>query len=102
VFALANPVPEILPEEALEHGAAVVATGSNQWPNQVNNVLVFPGLFKGLLSANVQHVDYKLQSDIAKAIADVIKSPDRNHIVPGVFDAGVIESVSKAVKDSAK
>ncbi|MCT0035018.1 NADP-dependent malic enzyme [Lactococcus lactis] len=102
IFALANPVPEILPEEALKHGAAVVATGSNQWPNQVNNVLVFPGLFKGLLSANVQHVDYKLQANIATAIADVIKNPDRNHIVPGVFDAGVVESVTKAVKDSAK
>lgn len=102
VFALANPVPEILPEEAIDAGAVVVATGSSQWPNQVNNVLVFPGLFKGLLSSGLKHVDMPLQIRVAHALANMIKNPDTTHVVPGVFGKGIVHAVEQSVLDYAK
>ncbi len=102
IFALANPVPEILPEEALAAGAKVVATGSSQWPNQVNNVLVFPGLFKGLLASGLKHVDMALQVQIAQALANMMTDPDETHIVPGVFGKGVVSQVEAAVLTYAK
>ncbi|KRM92753.1 NAD(P)-dependent malic enzyme [Liquorilactobacillus cacaonum] len=102
VFALANPVPEILPEEAIEGGAAVTATGSAQWPNQVNNVLAFPGLFKGLLASGVKSVDMKLQVSVATGLANMIEKPDKDNIVPGVFDNGVVDAVSNAVIEYSK
>lgn len=102
VFALANPVPEILPEEAIEGGAAVTATGSAQWPNQVNNVLAFPGLFKGLLASGVKSVDMKLQISVATGLANMIEKPDKDNIVPGVFDNGVVDAVSNAVIEYSK
>ncbi|MCT8388953.1 NADP-dependent malic enzyme [Leuconostoc holzapfelii] len=97
IFALANPVPEILPEEALAAGAAIVATGSSQWANQVNNVLVFPGLFKGLLASGLKHVDMQLQVKVAQAIAEMITTPDATHIVPGVFGQGTVAAVEQAI-----
>ncbi|MBZ6009414.1 NADP-dependent malic enzyme [Leuconostoc gelidum subsp. aenigmaticum] len=102
IFALANPVPEISPEEAINAGAAVVATGSSQWPNQVNNVLVFPGLFKGLLSSGLKHVDMPLQIRVAHALADMIKNPDATHVVPGVFGKGIVHAVEQSILDYAK
>ncbi|AFS39629.1 MULTISPECIES: NADP-dependent malic enzyme [Leuconostoc] len=102
IFALANPVPEISPEEAINAGAAVVATGSSQWPNQVNNVLVFPGLFKGLLSSGLKHVDMPLQIRVAHALADMIENPDATHVVPGVFGKGNVHAVEQSILDYAK
>lgn len=102
IFALANPVPEILPEEALAAGAEIVATGSSQWPNQVNNVLVFPGLFKGLLASGLKHVDMQLQVEVAQAIAEMIITPDKAHIVPGVFGQGTVSAVEQAIVTYAK
>ncbi|CAH1852436.1 NAD(P)-dependent malic enzyme [Convivina intestini] len=102
VFALANPVPEILPEEAKAGGAAVVATGSSQWPNQVNNVLVFPGLFKGLLETDLKHVDMDLEVNVAQGLADLVQNPTADDIVPGVFSEGVVAAVSQKVVDYAK
>ncbi|MDF7637114.1 NAD-dependent malic enzyme [Leuconostocaceae bacterium ESL0958] len=99
IFALANPVPEILPEEAQAAGAAVTATGSSQYENQVNNVLVFPGLFKGLLAAGIQHVDFDLQIAVAKALAGLVPAGKADRIVPGVFDEGVVQTVTQAVID---
>lgn len=97
IMALANPVPEILPEDALAAGAAIVATGSSQWPNQVNNILAFPGLFKGLLASGLAHVDMQLQIKVAHALANLITEPDSQNIVPGVFQPGVVDAVSDAV-----
>lgn len=99
IFALANPVPEIDPDEAHRAGAAIVATGSSQWPNQVNNILVFPGLFKGLLHYGVKSVSVDLQLEIAKRLAALVSDPDARHIVPGVFDEGVVAAVESAVAD---
>lgn len=101
IFALANPVPEIEPEEATKAGAKVIATGSSQHPNQVNNILAFPGLFKGLLASGITHVDSNLQLVVAKALASVVDTPTAEEVVPGVFDDQVVPTVSKAVEDYA-
>ena len=102
VFALANPVPEILPEEAHEGGAAITATGSSQWAHQVNNVLVFPGLSKGLLATDIKKVELSLQVKLAEGLAQMITTPTADHIVPRVFDDGVVDAVSNAVIAYAK
>ncbi|USS90448.1 NAD(P)-dependent malic enzyme [Fructilactobacillus carniphilus] len=102
IFALANPVPEIDPDEAKAAGAAVVATGSSKYPNQVNNILVFPGLFKGLLASGINQVTYQIEETVAQAIAAMIPEPTAGEIVPGVFDKGVVETVSQALENLAK
>ncbi|USG02179.1 NAD(P)-dependent malic enzyme [Latilactobacillus sakei] len=98
IFALANPIPEINPALAQKAGAAVIATGSSAYPNQVNNILAFPGLFRGLLENHVSHFETGMESEIAKALANMIKAPTNEKIVPGVFDDGVVETVVEAVK----
>ena len=101
IFALANPKPEIDPQIAKDADAAVMATGSSQYPNQVNNILVFPGLYKGLLSADLDKVDFGLEKAIASALANMISNPTAEKIVPGVFDDGVVNTVAKAVQHYA-
>ena len=101
IFALANPKPEIDPQVAKDAEAAVMATGSSQYPNQVNNILVFPGLYKGLLSADLNKVDFGLEKAIASALANMISNPTAEKIVPGVFDDGVVNTVAKAVQHYA-
>ncbi|MCI6230477.1 NAD(P)-dependent malic enzyme [Limosilactobacillus reuteri] len=101
IFALANPKPEIDPQIAKDADAAVMATGSSQYPNQVNNILAFPGLYKGLLSADLNKVDFGLEKAIASALANMISNPTAEKIVPGVFDDGVVNTVVKAVQHYA-
>ncbi len=101
IFALANPKPEIDPQVAKDADVAVMATGSSQYPNQVNNILVFPGLYKGLLSADLNKVDFGLEKAIASALANMISNPTAEKIVPGVFDDGVVNTVAKAVQHYA-
>ena len=101
IFALANPKPEIDPQVAKDADAAVMATGSSQYPNQVNNILVFPGLYKGLLSADLNKVDFGLEKAIASALANMISNPTAEKIVPGVFEDGVVNTVAKAVQHYA-
>ncbi len=101
VFALANPVPEIDPEDAKKAGVAIVATGSSQWPNQVNNILAFPGLFKGLLASGLKKVDMPLQVKVAEGLAGLITKPGEQSIVPGVFDESVVQAASQAVMEYA-
>lgn len=101
IFALANPKPEIDPQIAKDADAAVMATGSSQYPNQVNNILVFPGLYKGLLSADLNKVDFGLEKAIASALANMISNPTAEKIVPGVFEDGVVNTVAKAVQHYA-
>ncbi|MCO6543410.1 MAG: NADP-dependent malic enzyme [Lactobacillus sp.] len=98
IFALANPIPEIDPAVAQQAGAAVIATGSSKYPNQVNNILAFPGLFKGLLSSNLKRVDAQLQQVVAVALANVISQPTAQQIIPDVFDERVVPTVSHAVQ----
>lgn len=101
IFALANPHQEIAPEKAKEAGVAVIATGSSQYPNQVNNILAFPGLFKGLLASGLKKVDMDLQKAVAQALASVVTEPTAENIVPSVFNERVVPTVAKAVVDYA-
>ena len=101
IFALANPKPEIDPQVAKDADVAVMATGSSQYPNQVNNILVFPGLYKGLLSTDLNKVDFGLEKAIASALANMISNPTAEKIVPGVFEDGVVNTVAKAVQHYA-
>ena len=101
VFALANPTPEVDPIAAAQY-ASIVATGRSDYPNQINNVLAFPGLFRGLLDAKVKEITTEVLRVAANAIADVI-SPDElspNYIIPGVFHEAVPGAVSKAVRQA--
>ena len=86
IFAMANPIPEIMPELAKNSGAIIVATGRSDFANQINNVLVFPGLFRGLLDNKIKFVDNKIKLAIAKALANYIKKPTANNIIPDVLD----------------
>ena len=103
VFACANPTPEIFPEEAKAAGAAVVSTGRSDYPNQVNNVLVFPGLFRGVLDARASRVTEGMKIAAAHAIADMIPESELNteNILPLAFDANVKTAVAEAVKKAA-
>jgi malate dehydrogenase (oxaloacetate-decarboxylating) len=97
VFALANPDPEVDPTVAMQH-AAVVATGRSDYPNQINNVLAFPGVFRGLLDAHARDITDKMLLAAAAAIADVVQEPNPSFIVPSVFDAAVAPAVAEAVR----
>ena len=103
VFALANPTPEVDPIGAAEH-AAVVATGRSDYPNQINNVLAFPGLFRGLLDAKVKEITTEVLRVAALAIASVISEDElsANYIIPGVFDERVAPAVSRAVRQTVR
>lgn len=98
VFALANPVPEIMPEEALAAGAAVVASGRSDFPNQLNNALVYPGLFRGMLDRNVKKVDDRIKLRAAAALAGFIKKPKPEKIIPSIFDKGLHQAIAKSVR----
>jgi malate dehydrogenase (oxaloacetate-decarboxylating) len=98
VFALANPTPEILPEEALRGGAVVVATGRSDFANQINNSLVFPGLFRGLLDKKIMKVTDKTKLAVAKALAGLVANPTAAKIIPDMLDPRVVKTVAKAVR----
>ncbi len=100
VFALANPVPELTPEQAKEGGVAVLATGRSDYPNQVNNALCYPGLFRGMLDLGVVKVTDEIKLAAARAIADFIKEPMADHIVPTMFEKGLHEGVAACVQSS--
>ena len=97
IFALANPEPEILPSDALNGGAAVVASGRSDFANQINNVLVFPGLFKGLIENRITEVTDDVKLKAAKALADVVKSPSADKIITSVFDNGVVLAIAQSI-----
>jgi len=96
VFAMANPVPEIEPKIALEAGAKVVATGRSDYPNQINNVLVFPGMFKGAIATSTKEISDDIKLRAAENLASVVEHPTAEKIIPSVFDAGVVESIVSA------
>jgi malate dehydrogenase (oxaloacetate-decarboxylating) len=102
VFALSNPDPEVDPAEAHEH-AAVVATGRSDYPNQINNVLAFPGFFRGLLDAEAHHITDEMMIAAANAIADAVSAEELNpaFIIPSVFDSDVAPAVAAAVRHAA-
>lgn len=98
VFAMANPVPEIMPAEAKKAGAAVIATGRSDFPNQINNVLAFPGLFRGALDHGVREITLAHELKAARAIASLVSRPTAVKIIPGAFDKKVVKAVSAAIR----
>jgi malate dehydrogenase (oxaloacetate-decarboxylating) len=97
IFALANPVPEIYPNEAKAAGAAVVATGRSDFPNQVNNALAFPGIFRGALDNQVEKITDGHKIKAAETIAGLIKNPTKDEIIPSIFEADLTISISKNI-----
>ena len=102
IFALANPNPEIMPDKAKNAGAMIVATGRSDFPNQINNVLAFPGIFKGALEINAKRITNKMKLAAAIAIANTIKNPTPENIIPSPLDKSIVEAVSEAVKNAYK
>jgi malate dehydrogenase (oxaloacetate-decarboxylating) len=98
IFAMANPTPEIMPEEAKKAGAAVIATGRSDYPNQINNSLAFPGIFRGALDHRVRKITDKHKMDAAKAIAGLVAKPTAEKIVPDMFDKRVAKAVAKVIR----
>ena len=102
IMALANPEPEIPVDLALEAGAAVVATGRSDYPNQINNVLGFPGIFRGALDVRAKDINDEMKIAAAYAIADLVENPTADYIIPSPFDERVAPAVAKAVAETAK
>lgn len=98
IFALANPTPEIMPEEAYAAGAKIVATGRSDYPNQVNNVLGFPGIFKGALRYGKNKITDEMKMKAAYALASHVTHPTAESIIPNPFDKSVVEVVAEAMK----
>jgi malate dehydrogenase (oxaloacetate-decarboxylating) len=98
IFAMANPEPEIRPAKAKKAGAAIVATGRSDFPNQINNVLGFPGIFRGVLDAGIKIIDEKIKITAAEAIAAHVKEPTPDQIIPSPLDKGVVKAIAKAIK----
>jgi len=104
VFACANPTPEIFPDEAKKGGAAVVATGRSDFPNQINNVLAFPGIFRGTFDVRASDINDEMKIAAAYALADLVSEKDLNpeYIIPAAFDERVADTVAAAVREAAK
>ena len=104
IFAMANPDPEIMPELALAAGAKIVGTGRSDFPNQINNLLAFPGIFRGALDARAKEITEKMKIAAASAIAKMVKPKDlrEDHIIPNPLDKNVAKAVAKAVFKAAK
>ena len=98
IFGLANPTPEIMPDEAMSAGAYIVATGRTDFPNQINNSLVFPGAFKGMLEANISQFKIEMFSAIGQALAEYVTDLSPEKILPTMFDKGVVTLVSETIQ----
>ena len=98
IFALANPTPEIMPEEAKEAGARIIGTGRSDYPNQINNVLVFPGIFKGALAYKIQDITDEHKLKASQALADYVTDLDVDHILPDTLDKGVADAIAKSMQ----
>lgn len=98
VFGLANPVPEIMPEDAKAAGVAVMATGRSDYPNQVNNATAFPGIFRGALDNGVTKItdDHKIAA--AEAIASLVDNPSTDEVIPSVFDERLVPEIAKVIR----
>ena len=104
LFACANPTPEIFPEDAKAGGAAVIATGRSDFPNQINNVLAFPGIFRGTFDVRASDINEEMKVAAANALADLITPEELNadYIIPAAFDERVGPAVAKAVAEAAR
>jgi malate dehydrogenase (oxaloacetate-decarboxylating) len=97
IFALSNPTPEIMPDVAREAGAAVVATGRSDFPNQVNNALAFPGIFRGALDNRVRDITDKHKMQTAEAIASMVENPSVDCIIPPINQPGLVDAIAKII-----
>ena len=97
IFAMANPTPEIMPNEAKKGGASVIGTGRSDFPNQINNVLAFPGIFRGLLDSGTAKITDKMKMNAAKALADYVKNPTIKKILPNPLDKNVSKTIAKSI-----
>lgn len=104
IFACANPTPEIFPEDAKAAGAAVVATGRSDFPNQINNVLAFPGIFRGTFDSHASDINEEMKMAAAEALANLISEEElhKDYIIPKAFDPRVGKAVAKAVAEAAE
>ncbi len=104
VFACANPVPEIYPEDALAGGAVVVATGRSDYPNQINNVLAFPGIFRGTFDVRARDINDDMKIAAAAALADLVSAEELSpeYVIPAAFDERVGKAVAQAVAEAAR
>ena len=97
VFAMANPIPEIMPDEAQAAGVAVMATGRSDFPNQVNNSIAFPGIFRGALDNRVKEITEKHKLDAANVIASLVENPSRVNIIPSTLDERLVPAIAKVI-----
>ncbi|OGF25498.1 malate dehydrogenase [Candidatus Falkowbacteria bacterium RIFOXYB2_FULL_34_18] len=98
IFAMANPVPEVMPDIAIKAGALIVGTGRSDFPNQINNALVFPGIFRGLIDSGVKQVTQKMKLRAALALAFTVKKPNKNMILPKVNNKKAVLAIAKSIK----
>lgn len=98
VFALSNPVPEIMPDDAKKGGAVVIGTGRSDFPNQINNALVFPGIFRGAIDKRLRKITTETKLRAAKALAGLVSKPTAQKIIPDILDKRVVPAIAKAVK----
>ena len=97
VFAMANPMPEIMPDEAKKGGAVIIGTGRSDFPNQINNVLAFPGIFRGLLDSGATKVTSEIKINVARTLADYVKNPTPENILPDPLDRGVAKVIAESI-----
>jgi len=102
VFAMANPVPEIMPDEAKAGGARIVATGRSDFPNQINNVLAYPGIFKGAVGARLTAITDEMKIAAARALAAAVENPTEDMIIPSPFQEDLANLVAKAVVEASR
>ncbi|KKU19432.1 MAG: NAD-dependent malic enzyme [Parcubacteria group bacterium GW2011_GWA2_46_10] len=102
IFAMANPIPEVMPDKAKRVGAFIVATGRSDFPNQVNNALVFPGIFRGALDARASRITPTMKVSVAKALAGLVKNPTRQKILPPLKDPRIVPTIARAIREVIK
>ena len=98
VFALANPIPEIMPDQARHAGVAVIATGRSDFPNQINNALAFPGIFRGALDHKVAQITDQHKTAAAEALAALVDNPTADEVIPSPFDERVVPAVAAVIQ----
>lgn len=97
VFAMANPIPEIMPDEAKKAGAYIIATGRSDFPNQINNVLAFPGIFRAVVKGRLPKITHQMKEAAADALANMVENPTPTNIIPDIFHPNLAETISQAV-----
>ena len=98
IFAMANPIPEIMPEDAKDAWARIIATGRSDYPNQLNNVLVFPGIFKWALQNRVTKITDDMKIAAAEALASFVKNPTKEKIIPSPFEEWIADAIASVIK----